>query len=56
MLNDVTQRNFEDKFQLVQSKAKDTAQCAHCALMQTTEYVYLRNTKCYKLLTYFFHL
>ena len=30
-----TQRNFEDRFQLVQSKAKDTVQCAHCALQDT---------------------
>ena len=34
MLNDVTLRNFEDRFQLVQSKAKDTVQSAHCALAQ----------------------
>ena len=32
MLNDATLRNFEDMFQLVQSKAKDTVQSAHCAL------------------------
>ena len=32
MLNDATLRNFEDMFQLVQSKAKDTVQCAHYAL------------------------
>ena len=32
MLNDATLRNFEDRFQLVQSKAKDTVQSAHCAL------------------------
>ena len=32
MLNDVTLTNFEDRFQLVQSKAKDTVQSAHCAV------------------------
>ena len=32
MLNDATLRNFEDRFQLVQSKAKDTVQSAHCAV------------------------
>ena len=32
MLNDATLRNFEDMFQLVQSKAKDTVQSAHCAM------------------------
>ena len=34
MLNDVTLTNFEDRFQLVQSKAKDTVQSAHCAVHQ----------------------
>ena len=29
MLNDATLRNFEDRFQLVQSKAKDTVQCGY---------------------------
>ena len=32
MLNDATLRNFEDRFQPVQSKAKDTVQSAHCAV------------------------
>ena len=35
MLNDVTLRNFEDRFQLVQSKAKDTVQSAHCAMVKS---------------------
>ena len=34
MLNDATLRNFEDRFQLVQSKAKGTVQCAHCAMVR----------------------
>ena len=37
MLYDVTQRNFEDRFQSVQSKAKDTVQSAHCALKKRSE-------------------
>ena len=27
MLNDVTLKNFEDRFQLVESRGKDTVQC-----------------------------
>ena len=30
MLKGVTLKNFEDRSQLVQSKGKDTIQCAHC--------------------------
>ena len=37
MLNDATLKNFEDRFQLVQSKAKDTVQSAHCALFRPVE-------------------
>ena len=32
MLTDATLRNFEDRFQLVQSKAKDAVLSAHCAM------------------------
>ena len=37
MLNDATLKNFEDRFQLVQSK--DTVQSAHCALAKWTIYL-----------------
>ena len=47
MLNDVTLRNFEDRFQLVQSKAKDTVQSAHCAMKVSLyrRYELLSNSK-----------
>ena len=41
MLNDATLRNFEDMFQLVQSKAKDTVQSAHCAMFPPVVYKFL---------------
>ena len=47
MLNDATLRNFEDRFQLVQSKAKDTVQSAHCAMKVSLyrRYELLSNSK-----------
>ena len=32
MLNDVTLKNFEYRFQLVESRGKDAVKCAHCAV------------------------
>ena len=32
MLNDVTLENFEDRFELVELRGKNTVQSAHCAL------------------------